>query len=597
MYKNDIQLNSLLGSYQYLTWRNNDLENAYRSLNDQVNTMTNDNNYLSGKVRDLENSNSSLYRRISDLESTNSSLYSQVSSLESTNRSLSSQVSSLESTNRELSNEVSKLKQEKKELVNQKFKNEIKEFLLSQLLVIKENIKEDFFEINFYDDKKINQLIEKVSKEENFEKKSFKEIENIVIENSKKNKLVKHLNIILAGPSGVGKSSLINTVLKFSKDECLETAIGQPCTMGEPKYYESNKIPLLRLADTRGIEKCDYQMEDLNKSIDKFIKGKLEEENPDYFVHCIWYCITGTRLEQNEINTLKELSRIYKSNSIPIIVVYTQALSKQKISEMEKFIKSNFTHDFVPVLAIEEVISEDIIIKPYGIDKLKEISISRAKEAVKSSCYEYNILNTKKKIQKILNNLKKSLNLILNNNISEKLKIMNEGKSLEEMYDDLKNLLIFLFSNNLYIGTRKYVSKESENIIKIFSEIYINECIEKFIDYFIAFINKESEKISQVLLDFQNNFNNNNEGLLNNLKDKNQFQEESKKYLEKEISDKALLYCIKNAIKNICSLCVVKFQENSEKVYNQILEKEEFQNIILKLIENDFEEINKNLIL
>ena len=75
--------------------------------------------------------------------------------------------------------------------------------------------------------------------------------------------------------------------------------------MEEPKYYESKKIPLLRLADTRGIEKANYQMEDLNKSIDKFIKGKLEEENPDFFVHCIWYCITGTRLEQTEIDTLK----------------------------------------------------------------------------------------------------------------------------------------------------------------------------------------------------------------------------------------------------------------------------------------------------
>ena len=38
--------------------------------------------------------------------------------------------------------------------------------------------------------------------------------------------------------------------------------------------------------------------------------------NVNDFVHCIWYCITGTRLEQIEIDTLIELSRIYKSNSI-----------------------------------------------------------------------------------------------------------------------------------------------------------------------------------------------------------------------------------------------------------------------------------------
>ena len=182
-------------------------------------------------------------------------------------------------------------------------------------------------------------------------------------------------------------------------------------------------------------------------------------------------------------------------------------------------------------------------------------------------------------------------------NIYEKLKIMNEGKSLEEFYDYFKNILIFLFSNNIYIDTRRYVSIESENILKIFSKNYINECIEKFIDYFIDYINKESEKLAQALIDFQNNFNNSHESLLNKLIDKKEFQEESKYYLEKELFDKCLLYYIKSSIKYICSLCVVKLQENSEKVYNQILEKEEFQKIILKLIENDFEEINKNLIL
>ena len=265
---------------------------------------------------------------------------------------------------------------------------------------------------------------------------------------------------------------------------------------------------------------------------------------------------------------------------------------------MEAFIKSNnFTHDFIPVLAIEEVVKKDIVIKPYGIDKLKEISVIRAKKAVKSSCYEYNIRNTKKRIKKIVNDLENNLNLILENNISKKLEIMCEGKNIEEIYDDLKDLLVLLFSNNIYIGTRKYISIESEAIIKLFSENYINECLEKFNDYFIDFINQESEKLSQILLDYQNNFNNNNEKLLDNLIDKNKFKEESQNYLEKKIFNKALYYCIKNAIKFICSLCIIKLKENSKKTYNQVLEKEEFQNIILKLIENDFEEINKNLIL
>ena len=61
-----------------------------------------------------------------------------------------------------------------------------------------------------------------------------------------------------------------------------------------------------------------------------FFKSQLDSENPDLFIHCIWYCITGTRLEPIERDTLKELSKIYQSNSIPIIIVYTQAVSKKK---------------------------------------------------------------------------------------------------------------------------------------------------------------------------------------------------------------------------------------------------------------------------
>ena len=96
---------------------------------------------------------------------------------------------------------------------------------------------------------------------------------------------------------------------------------------------------------------------------------------------------------------------------------------------------------------------------------------------------------------------------MLKNKVLKKLEIMCEGKDLGEIYVDLKKLLIALFSNNIYIGSRQYISIESEDIIKVFSENYINECIEKFNEYFIDYINKESEKLSQNLLDFQNNFN------------------------------------------------------------------------------------------
>ena len=85
--------------------------------------------------------------------------------------------------------------------------------------------------------------------------------------------------------------------------------------------------------------------------------------------------ITGTRLEDIEINTLKKLANVYKSKNIPIIMVYTQALSEENQKLMENLIKENcnFQFDFIAVLAKKERIG-GFEINPFGIDKLIEIA-------------------------------------------------------------------------------------------------------------------------------------------------------------------------------------------------------------------------------
>ena len=465
-------------------------------------------------------------------------------------------------------------------------------YFLKEIKEMKNQVKPELFKMESFNDSEIVNLINSIKDEEKLEEKAFDEVKNIVYENAKKNKSVKHLNIILVGPSGVGKSTLINSMLNFSNEECLDTGIGVPCTMGEPKYYESEKVQLLRLADSRGIEKGEYKMEDLNKSIELFIKGQLDSENPDYFVHCIWYCITGTRLEQTEIDTLKELSKIYKSNSIPIIVVYTRALSTPTIKEMEKFIKDNFTHDFIPILAKKDIILDDIEVNPRGLDELKKISVLRSKEAVKSSCYEFNFLKTKREVQEIIKKKKESLNTILNKILSDKINVMSEGKSKEEVYDDLKNLLIYLISNNIYNTDRKLVTLQSEELIKDYSRKVIDRNMSKFNTLFNNFIEDKTNNLSNIFYNYQYNY------YRSNLIDKKEiyvFKNEARGPLIEETQNKAMVCFFKNLIKEICTLYVMKFQEISEGIYNQIFEKEEFHNLIVKLIENDFEEIDKNL--
>ena len=480
--------------------------------------------------------------------------------------------------------------------LNESFKKDFEEYFKKQIKEIQDKITPDLFEIEPFYIEEISNLINLITVEEKYEENLFNEVKKIVSENAEKNKLVKHLNIILAGPTGAGKSTLINKILNLIGENAIKTAIGVPCTMGEPKYYESEAVPLLRLADSRGIEKTNYRVEELSESMEKFIKSQLDSENPDLFIHCIWYCITGTRLEPIERDTLKELSKIYQSNSIPIIIVYTQAVSKKKIEAMKNFIHDNFdfSHDFIPVLALQEILVDDLPpVNPYGIDKLKEISVLRAKKAVKSSCYEFNVLKTKREVKEIINTKKENLNNVLNNIIAEKIEIITEEKTKEEIYEDLNDLLVNIISYNINMDNKNLVSEQSPKLIKDFVNKFVDESMPKFDALFEKYIQEKSNELANNLYNYQNNYN--QSYYINNKKNIEQFKIEKRDNLVEATNKKTKMYFFRNLIKFICSLCVEKFQEKSENIYQEILEKEEFKNLILKLIEKDFEDIDKNL--
>ena len=432
---------------------------------------------------------------------------------------------------------------------------------------------------------KIRDLINEISIKENYEKASFKIIENSILEKSKNKHSMNHLNIVLVGRTGVGKTTLINTFLKYDEQDCLEVGFGKPYTMGEPEYKTSKNMPLIRLADSRGIELNNYGINELSESINNFINSKLRSENPDEFVHCIWYCIIGNRLEDIEIETLNKLANIYKANSIPVIMVYTQALSNSTIEKMKIFIQENctFNFDFVPVLAKPEIINT-ITIPSSGINELTEISFLRAKEAVKTSFFEILYLQTKQIVEEQLVNIKNQFDLFINNNLKKKINIMKEGKSNEEICDDLKNLLFNLIS----IDFKKNLSKESECLIYEFSEFFISDSFEKTKDIFVSLdygIKKEilecikSQKEKSSLSTFQ-------------------IEKLIKKFFEKkeEIFLKKLwIIFIKKNIDEVCLICADLLKKKIETIYKNVKDVKDFKNIIEKIVLTNFNEIKEKL--
>ena len=189
---------------------------------------------------------------------------------------------------------------------------------------------------------------------------------------AKKIKNLKTLNIIVAGKTGVGKSTLINAVFR---EKLAETGMGKPVTDHMRKITKKG-VPLA-IYDTRGFELGrEVQTEVKREVIDTISKG-LATQDINNAIHCIWYCINtaSNRVEPEEIEWLKELSKDNQITQVPIIIVLTQSFSKKKADEMRKMLLDENLDviQVIPVLAEDYDIEDLGIAKSYGLDILIKV--------------------------------------------------------------------------------------------------------------------------------------------------------------------------------------------------------------------------------
>ena len=180
------------------------------------------------------------------------------------------------------------------------------------------------------------------------------------------------LNIIVAGKTGVGKSTLINSVFK---EKFADTGMGKPVT-SHMREITKKGVPLA-IYDTRGFELGkEVQTEVKQEVMDTISKG-LATQDINKAIHCIWYCINtaSNRIEPEEIEWLRELSMENQSTQIPIIVVLTQSFSKKKAQEMRQVLLNENLDiiQVIPVLAEDYEIEDLGVAKAYGLDVLIKV--------------------------------------------------------------------------------------------------------------------------------------------------------------------------------------------------------------------------------
>ena len=154
--------------------------------------------------------------------------------------------------------------------------------------------------------KEYNELVKFIENLELDSQETFNKLGNLLLTKVKNSVLKFHefdkFSILVLGKTGVGKTTLINSILQ---KESNEDNIGLPHEMDSPqiKFTNTNLFPALDLWDSRGIELSNkFNIEEYSKQVLNFIKNGLEEKEQENenikkannFIHCIWYCINGT---------------------------------------------------------------------------------------------------------------------------------------------------------------------------------------------------------------------------------------------------------------------------------------------------------------
>ena len=141
-------------------------------------------------------------------------------------------------------------------------------------------------------------------------------------------KNVKKPHILIAGPTRVGKSSLINKI--FGEEKAKAERSTPVTTIVQP--YEREDLGVI-LYDSPG---CEIE------NIEKFEKEVLNIDKP---INLVWYCINAiANIEDNDIETIKKFIERKKEKGWDVSVVFTNCdrADEERIENSKEAIKKHF---------------------------------------------------------------------------------------------------------------------------------------------------------------------------------------------------------------------------------------------------------------
>ncbi|ORX42615.1 hypothetical protein BCR36DRAFT_415977 [Piromyces finnis] len=254
---------------------------------------------------------------------------------------------------------------------------------------------------------------------------------------------LKSVNILIAGKTGVGKSTLINSLFE---GDYAETGVGKPVTEHLVEITKNN----ISIYDSRGIVLQNY--ENVFEEIKSFVEER--KNNNSESIDIAWVCIVegSSRVEEAEIQLVDIIAEL----GIPVIIILTKALFDQGLKDEIKELCPK-AKDIIRVHAKRIELDDGYVVEPTGLNTLTEITYNNLSDIKKNTFISEQYVN-----EDIKNEKAKSI-------IEENLKICEEGKinneeTLINIITNITGLLGFNFKFDLIFEVLKNIQKTDINL-------------------------------------------------------------------------------------------------------------------------------------
>ena len=181
-------------------------------------------------------------------------------------------------------------------------------------------------------------------------------------------------NVLIAGRTGVGKSTLINSVFH---GRMATTGHGEPVTR-TARLIRKEGVPL-GIWDTRGLEMADFQetLDELNQ----LVREQARDPDPEHHIHVAWLCIheDGRRVQDAERDLCRTLSA-----RMPVLGIITKARSDEGFrAEVQRLLPE--ARNVVRVRAIAETLDDGHTLEPMGLDDLIEATLGLLPDGIRQA--------------------------------------------------------------------------------------------------------------------------------------------------------------------------------------------------------------------